>query len=688
MGEKGGWEGEGAMGPSAKPPAAMGQSNKGKKAKIRWKRGEVIGNGVSGTVYKALNLDTGEIMAVKQVEVSALDTRDMEAFENEVTMLREHDHPNIVKYFGTERAPDGLSILLEYVAGGSMRSMLDTFGPFEEQVSCIYTQQLLLGLQCLHRKGFAHRDIKAANALVSKDGCVKLADFGLSKRVQGMAGASANSSLTSANNPNVSVKGTPFWIAPEVMQEKNLNEGWQKADIWSLGCTVVEMLTGKPPWAEVGPIAALFKISCTEEEPQLPPKLSSQLQDFLKKCLTRDPSLRPNANALMRHPWIQQGAPVFGYAGGLRRRRRGSASGLPRTMSGNRFSARGALAGEAEPRVEHVYERQHTMGEAEFLQAMAQAAEEQEQSRRSAWERSGSMIPTAQMLQEGEGSSHRRRRRAARGINLQLGSSQSSIDQGSDDVTDLSTEGLNSSLVPQMRLPQHRQSWREVNSSVEGDVDDDISAMSLLVSSPKMRESTRELRQGTTGQLSTHKQNKQMRRPGSQGATSGVGHRPEPTRRPASLRVQCLEDSCGSSGPGRGCQVMPNALSYAGSSGGSHSIASLESEGDAGCGVAEVDRPKLLQTAQASSEPRGFGQGLRTLSAQRLLRTSHSKSKLRNLLHWVGKSKKGSFRRTAPGHGSMPDEPEPQEAGSTQEGDADGWKDRVFNIASDSGDSR
>ena len=180
---------------------ATRRGSKSKHGSVRWQRGEVIGQGAFGTVYLGLNLGSGELMAVKQLGSTTVGSKELVALENEIKMLKNFEHPNIVRYLGTERKDDTLSIFLEYIPGGSIRNMLDRFGSLDESVTRLYTRQLLLGLEYLHRNGIAHRDIKGANVLVSNDGTVKLADFGASKKVHG---------LSNKTGTGTGVKGTPF----------------------------------------------------------------------------------------------------------------------------------------------------------------------------------------------------------------------------------------------------------------------------------------------------------------------------------------------------------------------------------------------------------------------------------------------------------------------------------------------
>ena len=269
------------------------------KRRLRWQKGEVIGQGAFGTVYLGLNLLNGELMAVKQLGSMSVSSKELASLENEIKLLRNFEHPNIVRYLGTERTDDTLSIFLEYIPGGSIRNMLDRFGSLDEAVTRLYTRQLLLGLEYLHRNGVAHRDIKGANVLVSNDGTVKVADFGASKKIYGLS-----QNLAQKTGTATGVKGTPLWMAPEVIRETNTAIGWKKADIWSVGCTVTEMVTGKPPWAQYSnPVTAMYHIACLEEQPSIPECLSDHGRSFLQVCFQRDPARRPDVGSLILHPF-------------------------------------------------------------------------------------------------------------------------------------------------------------------------------------------------------------------------------------------------------------------------------------------------------------------------------------------------------------------------------------------------
>ncbi|KAL9341565.1 hypothetical protein Peur_064890 [Populus x canadensis] len=265
---------------------------------IRYRKGELIGCGAFGHVYMGMNLDSGELLAIKQVLIAANGaTREraqahIKELEEEVKLLQNLSHPNIVRYLGTVREEETLNILLEFVPGGSISSLLGKFGSFPEPVIRAYTKQLLLGLEYLHNNGIMHRDIKGANILVDNKGCIKLADFGASKQVVELATVSGAKSM----------KGTPYWMAPEVILQTG--HGFS-ADIWSVGCTVIEMATGKPPWSQqYQEVAALFYIGSTKSHPEIPGHLTPEAKDFLLKCLHKEPNMRPEASQLLQHPFV------------------------------------------------------------------------------------------------------------------------------------------------------------------------------------------------------------------------------------------------------------------------------------------------------------------------------------------------------------------------------------------------
>ncbi|MEQ2303926.1 Mitogen-activated protein kinase kinase kinase 3 [Ameca splendens] len=181
---------------------------------------------------------------------------------------------------------------MEYMPGGSVKDQLKAYGALTENVTRKYTRQILEGMSYLHSNMIVHRDIKGANILRDSAGNVKLGDFGASKRLQ---------TICMSGTGIRSVTGTPYWMSPEVIS----GEGYgRKADVWSLGCTVVEMLREKPPWAEFEAMAAIFKIATQPTNPLLPPRASDQARDFIR-CIFVEAKHRPSAEELLRHPFSQ-----------------------------------------------------------------------------------------------------------------------------------------------------------------------------------------------------------------------------------------------------------------------------------------------------------------------------------------------------------------------------------------------
>ncbi|KAK4480739.1 hypothetical protein RD792_013821 [Penstemon davidsonii] len=264
----------------------------------RWKKGKLLGRGTFGHVYVGFNSETGEMCAMKEVTLFADDAKSKESAKQlgqEITLLSRLRHPNIVQYYGSETVGDKLYIYLEYVSGGSIHKILQEYGKLGESAIRSYTQQILSGLAFLHAKNTLHRDIKGANILVDPNGRVKLADFGMAKHITGQYCP-------------LSFKGSPYWMAPEVIRNSN---GCRLAvDIWSLGCTVLEMATSKPPWSQYEGVAAMFKIGNSKELPVIPDDLSDEGKEFVRLCLQRNPQHRPTAAQLLEHSFVKSAAPV------------------------------------------------------------------------------------------------------------------------------------------------------------------------------------------------------------------------------------------------------------------------------------------------------------------------------------------------------------------------------------------
>ncbi|CAL1401010.1 unnamed protein product [Linum trigynum] len=266
----------------------------------RWKKGRPLGRGTFGDVFLGFNSESGEMCAMKEVTLFSDDAKSRESAQQlgqEIAMLSRLRHPNIVQYYGTETVDNKLYIYLEYVSGGSIYKLLQDYGAFGEIAIRTYTQQILSGLAYLHGKNTVHRDIKGANILVDPNGRVKVADFGMAKHISGQSCP-------------LSFKGSPYWMAPELFQViKNSNSSNLAVDIWSLGCTVLEMATGKPPWSQYEGVAAMFKIGNSRELPAIPDHLSEDGKDFIRQCLQRNPLHRATASQLLEHPFVKNVTP-------------------------------------------------------------------------------------------------------------------------------------------------------------------------------------------------------------------------------------------------------------------------------------------------------------------------------------------------------------------------------------------
>ncbi|CAM6018554.1 unnamed protein product [Sphagnum balticum] len=255
----------------------------------KWRKGELLGSGSFGTVYEGVG-NNGSFFAVK--EVSLLDEgkeakQSILHLQQEIALLSELEHENIVQYLGTESTGDKLYIFLELVSKGSLVSVYKKYPMVEEQV-CAYTQQILHGLKYLHDRNIIHRDIKCANLLVDVSGVVKLADFGMAKEIDKL-------------DKLKSCKGSAYWMAPEVIDATKTYG--IAADIWSLGCTVLEMVTGKPPLSELEWQAVLWRVG-HGEAPPIPENMSPDLKDFIKQCLEVDVNKRPTVDMLFTHPLV------------------------------------------------------------------------------------------------------------------------------------------------------------------------------------------------------------------------------------------------------------------------------------------------------------------------------------------------------------------------------------------------
>lgn len=279
----------------------------------RWIKGTLIGSGSFGTVYLGMNSITGELMAVKQVELARGNKETeqrkqamLDAMEREMNLLRDMQHENIVQYLGSNSEGNFLNIFLEYVPGGSVATMLSKYGAFEEPLVRNFVRQILHGLKYLHDRNIIHRDIKGANVLVDNKGGIKISDFGISKKLEerlltGNSNTGSDSETETEINHRVSLQGSVYWMAPEVVKQTSYT---LKADIWSLGCLIVEMFTGTHPFPEFSQMQAIFKIG-TSSTPAMPPGCSEEARDFLTQAFEIDYTKRPTAEKLLKQPFLK-----------------------------------------------------------------------------------------------------------------------------------------------------------------------------------------------------------------------------------------------------------------------------------------------------------------------------------------------------------------------------------------------
>jgi len=297
-----------------------------------WKLGKVIGRGQFGTVYLATNLSNGQQMAVKQLSIHSVEM--LEGLIEEVVLMcrASFRNPNVVQCMGwsvshnvanqqvtqtmiksysleeLDRATcvgGFFNIFMEYLPRGSLASYMQENGPLDQITMRNFIRQLLLGLRSLHAAGIAHRDIKCQNLLLTENNLIKVADFGSAKKVA-LRTEGSQSTIT----------GSVPWMPPEVIKqnvgihEGSRTKGWKLADVWAIGCVVLEMLTGKPPWNNFSnPAAMMFAIASTKSHPPIPETINLHDHgiDFIKKCCALNAVERPPVANLLYHPYMRQG---------------------------------------------------------------------------------------------------------------------------------------------------------------------------------------------------------------------------------------------------------------------------------------------------------------------------------------------------------------------------------------------
>ncbi|KAF2325468.1 hypothetical protein GH714_029060 [Hevea brasiliensis] len=251
-----------------------------------------LGKGSYGAVYKARDLRTSELVAIKVISLTEGE-EGYEEIRGEIEMLQQCSHPNVVRYLGSYQGEEYLWIVMEYCGGGSVADLMNvTEEPLEEYQIAYICREALKGLAYLHSIFKVHRDIKGGNILLTEQGEVKLGDFGVAAQ------------LTRTMSKRNTFIGTPHWMAPEVIQESRYDG---KVDVWALGVSAIEMAEGLPPRSTVHPMRVLFMISI-EPAPMLEDKEKWSLvfHDFVAKCLTKEPRLRPTASEMLKHKLIEK----------------------------------------------------------------------------------------------------------------------------------------------------------------------------------------------------------------------------------------------------------------------------------------------------------------------------------------------------------------------------------------------
>ncbi|XP_004487421.1 mitogen-activated protein kinase kinase kinase 18-like [Cicer arietinum] len=257
---------------------------------MEWTRGNIIGHGSSATVYLATSPSSSDVSAVKSAETSLSYSKHL---EREQRILSSLYSPYIVSYkgcnFTNENNKNLFNLFMEYMPLGnlSQATRRNDGGRLNEPAIAHFTRQILQGLEYLHTKGIVHCDIKGSNILVCEKG-VKIGDFGCAKMV----------------DETVPIAGTPMFMSPEVARGE---EQGYPCDVWSLGCTIVEMATGFSPWTNVeDPVTVLYRIAYSNDVPEIPCFLSEQAKDFLEKCFRRDSKERWNCSQLLKHPFLEE----------------------------------------------------------------------------------------------------------------------------------------------------------------------------------------------------------------------------------------------------------------------------------------------------------------------------------------------------------------------------------------------